>query len=144
MLRIIVFLAVVGLPTIAEGQGLLNPLRAHVEGFTGSQAKECGVHRLAIVDRSVVTADETMLKQSLLCAAQASAQNRAFWTFKEDRGIDSFIGQGLLGTPAGAVYRFTYDYRPSLSPDYRGRFSATPCVSPVVATRGQEAEFQCK
>jgi hypothetical protein len=120
-------------------------LRTFVERFTGPQPVDCGQHLLVRADRLSLPAAETELRRSLVCGMNATKLHKAFWTFTQNPGIDSWIAEGLLGTSAGAAYRFSYDSAPCGGPRCPGRFSIERCEDPAVATdRYGHADFQCR
>lgn len=118
-------------------------LRQFVERFTGSEPLECGPHLLVQVERRWV-ADEAALQKSVECGVAAAAGRRAFWTFKQDQGIDSWIASGILGTGDGVIYRFTYDSAPCGGPGCPSRISFERCDKPIAAAGSyRRSEFRC-
>lgn len=116
-------------------------LRSSVQRLTGNSPVDCGQHRLRGPSRPITA---TELQQSLTCAATARTQGRAFWTFKQEQGIDSVIIDGILGARNGAMYRFSYDSHPCGGPGCGGAFDTEPCERPIVVNnRGSEPEFGC-
>ena len=122
----------------------VDDLRQYVERFTGPEPSDCGRHRLVQRERQWVAADESALQKSVICGVAAAASKRAFWTFKQDQGIDSWIASGLLGTGDGIIYRFTYDSAPCGGPGCPSRISFERCDKPVAAMGSyQRSEFRC-
>jgi hypothetical protein len=122
----------------------VDDLRQYVLRFTGSEPLECGRHLLVQRERQWVAADEAALQKSVACGVTAASANRAFWTFKQDQGIDSWVASGILGTGDGTVYRFTYDSAPCGGPGCPSRISFERCDTPIAATGAyQRSEFRC-
>jgi hypothetical protein len=127
---------------------LLSPvddLLLYVERFTGAGPLECGRHQLVRRDRDWVTADEPALQKSMACGVKAAATNKAFWTFSQGHGDDSWGAVGLLGTGEGVIYRFTYDNAPCGGPGCPSEISFERCDKPAVVVTGshKESGFRC-
>jgi hypothetical protein len=118
-------------------------MRQYVERFTGSEPLECGRHLLVQVDRRWVEADEAALRKSVECGLAAASDRRAFWTFKQVQGIDSWIASGILGTREGVMYRFDYDGAPCGGPDCPSRIGFQRCDKPAAASSPVRSEFRC-
>jgi hypothetical protein len=122
----------------------LDDLRHYVQRFTGPEPLECGRHLLSQRERQWVAADETALQKSVECGVIAASARRAFWSFKQDQGIDSWVASGILGTAEGIIYRFTYDSAPCGGPGCPSRISFERCDKPTAATGPyQRSEFGC-
>lgn len=113
----------------------VDDLRHYVHRFTGSQPLDCGQHRLVQQGGDWLAADEPALRKSLECGLAAAAAKRAFWTFKQDSGIDSTILTGIVGTSDGTIYRFLYDNAPCGGPGCPGRISFERCDKPSAWSR---------
>ena len=141
-------LAVLGVATLAAVQGPdpVAVLRSHVERFIGIEPLDCGLHTLTFVDRQLpVPANEAALQKSVGCGVAAAPNRQAFWTFKQEQGIDSWVAQGLVGTREGLVYRFSYDSYPCGGSGCPGRISFERCDNPEAITAQYErAEFRCR
>jgi hypothetical protein len=91
------------------------------------------------------TAGAAELQHSLDCAVDAAKALRAYWTLKQEQGIDSLVFQGLLGTAEGETYLFSYDSAPCGGPGCAGKFGINRCDKPtIVISRGSTARFGCK
>ena len=124
----------------------VEELQSHVERITGLRPADCGRHLLKQANGGGpgIAADEDALRQSVKCGVTAAAGRKAFWTFKQDQGIDSWIAQGLLGTSEGIVYRFFFDSAPCGGPGCAGVFNHERCDKPVAATGSNGlSEFRC-
>jgi hypothetical protein len=122
----------------------VDDLRQSVHRFAGSEPLECGRHLLIQQERRWVAADEAALQKSVECGVSAASAKRAFWTFKQDQGIDSWVASGILGTSDGIIYRYTYDSAPCGGPGCPSRISFERCDNPVAATGSyQRSEFRC-
>jgi hypothetical protein len=119
-------------------------LRQQVLRYTGAEPVECGRHLLVQQERRWVAADEVTLQSSVTCGLTAASGKRAFWTFKQDQGIDSWVASGILGTVDGVLYRFHYDSAPCGGPGCASRISFQRCDKPSAATNlNQLSEFRC-
>ena len=141
----VVTIAVSGLGLQAEQRvDPVEDLRQHVLRYTGPEPIECGRLLLVQQERRWVAADEAALQKSVTCGATAASSKRAFWTFKQDQGIDSWVASGILGTADGVIYRFTYDSAPCGGPGCPSRISFERCDKPTAATGSyQRSEFRC-
>jgi hypothetical protein len=122
----------------------VEDLRQHVLRYTGVEPVECG--RLLLVQREGrwVAADEAALQKVVTCGLTAASNMRAFWTFKQDQGIDSWVAFGILGTADGVIYRFSYDSAPCGGPGCASRITFERCDKPAAATgSSQRSEFRC-
>jgi hypothetical protein len=140
------FLAVLGVATLAAFQrpDPVAELRSYAERFTGTKPLDCGLHTLTLLDGRWFPANEAALQKSVACGIAAAAKHQPFWTFKQEQGIDSWVALGLVGTPEGLVYRFSYDSAPCGGPHCPGRISFERCESPqAVAGQYNRAEFRC-
>ena len=109
-------------------------LQSYVERFTGAEPTDCGRHLLA---RPFVPAAEADLQRSVTCALNAMKNRKPFSAFKQDRGIDSLVFRGLLGTSEGTAFLFSYDSAPCGGPGCPGRFLVELCERPtVISDRG--------
>ena len=115
-------------------QDPIEELRAYVERFTGPKPNECGLNKLP---RPQTKADEEVLKQSVRCGLEARDHRKPFWTFTLAGGTDSWLGEGLLGTPEGTLFKFTYDSAPCGGPHCWGTFAIGRCDEPFVADRAR-------
>ena len=133
--------------SVQEAQPLspVDDLLSYVEHFTGAGPLECGRHQLIRRDRDWVTADEPALQKSVACGVRAAASHRAFWTFSQGHGEDSWGAGGLLGTGDGLIYRFTYDSAPCGGPGCPSQISFERCDKPAVVVTGshQHSGFHC-
>lgn len=119
----------------------LTELQAYVARFTGANPTDCGQHPRV---HALVPAAAKDLQRSLGCAYDAAKARKAFWTFKQDQGIDSFVFQGLLGTIDGIVYQFWYGSAPCGGPSCSGQFSLSRCDNPtVLVNRNGTSGFGC-
>lgn len=122
----------------------VEDLRQHVLRYTSVEPLECGRLLLVQQERRWVAADEGALQKSVACGLAAASSRRAFWTFKQDQGIDSWVASGILGTADGVIYRFTYDSAPCGGPGCPSRISFERCDKPIAATGSyQRSEFRC-
>lgn len=122
----------------------LEDLRQQVLRYTGSEPVECGRLLLVQEERRWVAADQAALQKSVTCGLTAASTKRAFWAFKQDQGIDSWVASGILGTTNGVIYRFSYDSAPCGGPGCPSRISFEQCDKPVAATASnQRSEFRC-
>lgn len=122
----------------------LPRLRAHVEARTGARAIDCGQHLVRRTGRnSVALADAETLRKSVDCGLAASRQRKAFWTFEQLQGIDSWIAEGIFGKD-GAIFLFFYDDDPSGGSGAPDRFTVERCVTPRVVTDRDGPRFRCK
>ena len=129
---------------LGQRQDPADDLRQYVEQFTGSEPRECGRHLLVQRERQWVAADEGALQKSVECGVAAASTRRAFWTFKQNQGIDAWIASGLLGTGSGVIYRFSYDSAPCGGPGCQSRITFERCDKPIAATgSNQLSEFRC-
>ena len=115
-------------------------LQSYVTKFTGPQPADCGQH-LLVKPFAPVNVDE--LQRSLTCVFEAARNRKAFWTVKQDQGIDSLVFQGLVGTTDGVVHRFFYDSAPCGGPGCAGRFTTERCEKPTVVSERGFARFEC-
>lgn len=123
----------------------IEDLRQQVLRYTGSEPIECGRLVLVQLERRWVEADEAALQKSVACGAAAASSKRAFWTLKQDQGIDSWVANGILGTTEGIIYRFSYDSAPCGGPGCASRITFQRCDQPSAATGSyQRAEFRCE
>jgi hypothetical protein len=76
-------------------------LRHHVERFAGAELLECGRHLLVQRDREWTAADASSLQKSIECGLTAASAGRAFWTFKQNQGVDSWMPVGCSARTAG-------------------------------------------
>ncbi len=81
----------------------------------------------------VDTSDEA-LRRVIACGLEAARQHRPFWAFVQKNGIDSWVADGLLGTPEGVVEEFFYDSDPSGGSGHPSRFTTRRCGRPVINT----------
>ena len=132
---------IVGGQDAAPALPVPRELRTYVFRLTGADPLDCGQH---LLNRPFVGAGSEQLHRSLVCTSDAAKNRKAFWTLKQDQGIDSLVFQGLLGTTEGEVYRFSYDSAPCGGPGCPGRFSIVRCEEPTVITRANGAAFGCK
>jgi hypothetical protein len=65
------------------------------------------------------------LQASLACASAAAAGGRAFTIMVERFGIDSWVADGLFGTPGAGTQAFSYDSLGSV-------LRTTPCPTPEI------------
>jgi hypothetical protein len=139
-------LAIAGIP-IVRGQdaesalSVPRELRTYAFRISGADPIDCGQHLLV---PPFVAAGSEQLQRSLVCTSDAAKNRKAFWTLKQDQGMDSLLFQGLLGTTKGKIYQFSYDSAPCGGPWCPGRFDIVPCDQPTVITRANGAEFGCK
>lgn len=117
-----------------------NSVEKFVERMTGANAVECGRHK--------GLAEEAALRQSLDCGLAASRDRKAFHTIRQYGGVDSWIGEGLLGTSDGTVFIFHYDGSPCGGPGCEPRFEVSRCLQPAVALdsngSGSRVRFVCR
>jgi hypothetical protein len=121
-------------------------MQSYVRRFSGPQPMECGRHLLKRVEGSGywIPAGEATLRQSVECGVAAASNRKGFWTFTQSPGIDSWVAQGLVGTPEGTVYRFSFDSAPCGGPDCAARISFERCAKPVAGVvAGRAPEFRC-
>jgi TonB family protein len=107
--------------------------------FVGDDAEDCG--RFPLRDGRGRTADD--LQPALECAEAASGARRAFrlYTQRPGRG---FAATGLLGTPDGRVWRFTYDTSACTSDNCFGQLLVTRCAGPRLQRSADgTAEWAC-
>ena len=131
-------------PAAGQSSDPVDDLLQHVERYTGSNPLECGRHLLVQHERRWVAADEAALQKSVECGVAAVSTRRAFWTFKQNQGIDSWIASGVLGTDNGVMYRFAYDSAPCGGPGCPSRISFERCDKPMAATSSnRRSEFRC-
>jgi hypothetical protein len=143
-LAYIAILACAAWPVGAQRLDPVDDLRQYVLRFTGAEPIECGRHLLVQREREWVAAAETVLRESVACGERAALAQRAFWTFKQEQGIDSWVATGILGTGDGTIYRFSYDSAPCGGPSCASRISFERCAKPVAATAAyQRSEFRC-
>jgi hypothetical protein len=122
----------------------VDDLRHYVHRFTGSQPLDCGQHRLVQQGADWMAADERALQKSVECGLAAASAKRTFWTFNQDRGIDSTMLTGILGTSEGIIYRFSYDSDPCGGSGCPSRISFERCDRPVARTIASgRSEFWC-
>jgi len=120
-------------------------LSQEVQRLTGPQALDCGKHYLIQQGRRWVAADADRLQRSLDCALDASKKMKAFYTFKQDQGIDSTIATGLIGGTAGVILRFSFDSAPCGGPGCAPTFRTEQCDGPAVTTYADgRAMFTCR
>jgi hypothetical protein len=84
-------------------------------------------------DASLQAGDE-ILRRVIACGREAARQRRPFWTFVTHDGIDSWLAEGLLGTPEGAIERFSYDSDPCGGGGCKSTFETAPCPRPALGT----------
>jgi hypothetical protein len=134
------------IPEVPKGPDPVAEMRSYVEQFTGRDATDCGQHLLTRSGEVWASAGVDILKRSLACGVDARRQGKPFWAFKQHQGTDSWIAEGLLGTPGGAVYRFSYDSAPCGGPSSRcaGTFAIARCDAPTVeGVRPGLSSFRC-
>jgi TonB family protein len=138
------------LPTLVAAQGvLLTPPAGAVTptsrmltsliSFVGDDPDDCG--RFPLRPGPPLTVED--LQPALDCADAASSVKRAFWLFTQHPGR-SFAAAGLLGTPDGRVWRFTYDTSSCTSNDCFGQLLVVRCAGPRLhSAPNGTAEWAC-
>jgi hypothetical protein len=113
--------------------------------LTGARPRECGRHPLQSVNGRLEGATRQQLEASLQCAREAIKAGQPFWTFVEQRGIDSWVAHGFLRTASGDVRHFVYDSAPCGNPSCQPRLTLQPCQLPSVTATGvgDGADFAC-
>jgi len=110
-------------------------LLAHITKLTGPDPIDCGrVHFSP-------WATGKDLAPALECAADAGRRHKSFWTSIQYPGVDSTIIGGLVGTPDGVIYRFSYDSDPGGGITGPSEFRTERCDHPAV---GQAVRFACE
>lgn len=114
--RVVLVLALCGSPVAvgAAGQGDTTPigdLFHRVTLVVGPNPMECG--RLLLTGRQPLPITVARLNAAIRCGVNAAAARKPFWLVTELRGMDSWIGEGLIGDESGQIYRFAYDSDPS-------------------------------
>lgn len=123
----------------------IEDLRHLIRPYAGSQPLECGRHALVQEVRRWIAADEQALRKSVECGLTAASAKRAFWTFTQDQGVDSWIASGLVGTESGVMYRFTYDSAPCGGTGCRSQIRFERCDRPSAATHSNgRSEVRCE
>jgi hypothetical protein len=101
----------------------LVDLIAQLSELGGGDVTDCGTYLLKLpVFGWAPPRDE--LARSLVCGRAAVAAGRSFRIIAERQGIDSWIADGLLGTPR-AIVHFEYD-------SMGRRLDTTPCPKAIV------------
>jgi hypothetical protein len=120
-------------------------LLMRIRPVVGMQPAECGRHSFKRTNDGSVAASTLELELSLKCGMTAARAKRSFWTFTGGVGIDSWIAEGLLGSPDGLIQHFSYDSSTSGNPwnDSKFRLTISPCPRPSVGSRNGRAWFFC-
>lgn len=128
-------------PVAADSRGAESELRSYVQRFTKGGAEDCGGPS---VEKDRIASGKEALQASLGCTAASAKKRHASWTYRHYQGVDSWLAEGLLATPEGEIYRFSFDSAPCGGPQCRGRFTIELCDRPVVVvTRSQIAGLAC-
>lgn len=127
-----------GAPSLAQatqtsGAALHLPaeLRSYLQKFVGDAPADCGRYFLP---RPFAPANTNQLQQTVGCAIESGQAHKPFVGFSQSQGIDSEVFDGLLGTTAGFIFRFSFDSAPCGGPGCAGRFSIQGCAIPSVMT----------
>jgi hypothetical protein len=119
----------------------VSDMQAKVENFIAAQPLHCGRH---LLKEPFVGVDEEALRQSVACGVAAAGERKAFWTFKQNQGVDSWVADGLAGTTEGTIYRFSYDSAPCGGPGCASRIRFDRCEKPETATDPYKvSHFRC-
>jgi TonB family protein len=116
-----------------------SPMLTSLASFVGDDVEDCG--RFPLRDGRGRAPDD--VQPALECAEAASGARRAFRLYTQRPGR-AFAATGLLGTPDGRVWRFTYDTSACASDNCFGQLVVTRCAGPRLqrSTDGA-AEWAC-
>jgi TonB family protein len=107
--------------------------------FVGDDAEDCG--RFPLQGGRGGSPDD--LQSALECAEAASGARRAFRLYTQRQGR-AFAATGLIGTPDGRVWRFTYDTSACTSDNCFGQLLVTRCAGPRLQRPADgTAEWTC-
>ena len=107
--------------------------------FVGDDAEDCG--RFPLQGGRGGSPDN--LQSALECAEAASGARRAFRMYTQRQGR-AFAATGLIGTPDGRVWRFTYDTSACTSDNCFGQLLVTRCAGPRLQRPADgTAEWTC-
>jgi hypothetical protein len=132
-------------PRLRTSDDFVVTLFAKVRGVVGTQPIECGRHLLRRTSDGADASDVSGLEASLKCGIAAARAKQPFWTFRQERGIDSWIAQGLLGGADGVIQYFSYDSSPDgdASSDANARLTVSSCARPSVVGLQGYGRFSC-
>jgi TonB family protein len=113
-------------------------LLTSLASFVGNDADECG--RFPLGGRGPSPED---LQPALDCAEASSGARRAFRLYAQRPGR-AFAATGLIGTPDGRIWRFTYDTSACTLDDCFGQLLVTRCDGPRLQRSADgAAEWGC-
>lgn len=88
----------------------LRDITTRVQGRTGSGAQSCGNLFLRPGESPQHTA--ARVEEAIGCAQRAASSGAPVWFVVGGHGLDSWIAEGLLAAPYGAIEHYTYDSDP--------------------------------
>ena len=112
---------------------------ASLTSFVGDDPEDCG--RFALRPGPGRTVEE--LQAALDCAEAATSIKRSFRLYTQRAG-KAFAATGLIGTPDGRAWRFTYDTASCTSEDCFGQLLVVRCAGPRLQRAADgAAEWTC-
>lgn len=134
----------IGEPAPGSTVGPQDQLRMMIDANTGRPAADCGQHLLTRIGDDWVPADRDIVEKSLACALAHASARQSFSTFRQKRGIDSWVAQGWIGDHSGVIQRFVFEGRSCVWSSCAPGFELTRCDQPaIVATADGDFDLSC-